>query len=197
MTLELPVVARDSILAAEVVALLVMLALCVVAWRGIDLDRMVPRFIPQPLRSRLQAVGADFVQGLQALRSSRQALMAVTWSLVAWGLFAVSVALFLRASGLDGLPWYAPLLVIIVTNLGSAIPSSPGFVGGFHFLAVAARAFWSIPKSEALGFAILLHGLNYVLVTALGALALWREGIAFGQLRKRARGAPLVPQEPG
>jgi uncharacterized protein (TIRG00374 family) len=185
--LDLPPVVRGSILAGEAVAVAAVLALGVLAWQGRSLERLVPHFVRGTIRSRLVALLDGFVQGLQVLKSGRQLLAATAWSLLAWTLFAVSVSCFLLASGLDDLPWYASLLVVVVTNLGSAIPSSPGFVGGYHFLAVFALAFWSVPKGDALSFAILVHGVDYVVITGLGILALWRENIAFGSLRRQVQ----------
>ena len=187
IVLDLDPVIRGSIMLAELMAVAAILVLCWLAWRGQDVGRLMPGFVPQALRARLVGMLASFVRGLQVLRSARQVLAASSWSLLSWCLFTVSMFLLVRAAGLDRLPWYAPLLIIVVTNLGSAIPSSPGFVGGYHYLAVLALGFWSVPRSEALSAAILLHGAGYVVVTGLGALALLRENLAFGQLRRHAR----------
>ena len=194
--LDLPAVVTTSILVAEIVAVVGFGWLIWLAWRGHDAGRYLPRFVPEALRARLLDLLHGFVGGLQVLKSGRQTLAAITWSILSWTLFALGVTLFLRASGLSGLPWYAPLLVIVVTNLGSAIPTSPGFVGGYHFLAVFALSLWSVPKDQALSFAILVHGVNYVLVSGIGAIALWRENIAFGELRRRVQmGGPSFGQE--
>jgi uncharacterized protein (TIRG00374 family) len=187
VTLDLPSVVQGSVLLGEAIAAVAALALCLLAWQGEDVSRLIPRFMPEVMRARLLALLAGFVQGLQVLRSGRQILACLVWSTLSWGLFSASVTLFLHASGLGELPWQAPLLVVVVTSLGSAIPSSPGFVGGYHFLAVFSLSFWSVARGDALSFAILVYGINYVVVTGLGALALWRENIAFRQLRWRVR----------
>lgn len=187
ITLDLPPLVRGSILSVEAMAVVILLVLGWLAWRRQDLGRLIPQAVPEIFRSRVLPLLEGFVAGLQVLRSGWQVLAAIGWSLLSWGLFAVSVALFLHAAGLSELPWHAALLVIVVTNLGSAIPTSPGFVGGYHFLAVFSLSFWSVPRSEALSFAILVHGVNYIVVTLLGLLALWRENIAFGQLQQRVR----------
>jgi uncharacterized protein (TIRG00374 family) len=199
VTLDLPSVIRSSVLLGEAIAAVAALALCLLARQSGDLGRLIPHFIPEAIRARLLALLAGFVQGLRVLRSGRQILACVVWSLLSWGLFSASVAFFLHASGLDELPRQAPLLVVVVTNLGSAIPSSPGFVGGYHFLAVFSLSYWSVARGDALSFAILVHGINYVVVTGLGALALWRENIAFYQLRwhVRAQSGAIAQSDPG
>jgi uncharacterized protein (TIRG00374 family) len=185
--LDLPPVVRGSILAAEGIAVAAVLALAVLVWQGKRMQGLVLRFVPGAIRLRLVGLVDGFVQGLEVLKSGRQLLAATVWSLLSWILFAGSVSCFLFAAGLEHVPWYASLMVVVVTNLGSAIPSSPGFVGGYHFLAVYGLAFLAVPKGDALSFAILIHGVNYVVVTGLGALALWRENIAFGHLRRRVQ----------
>jgi uncharacterized protein (TIRG00374 family) len=185
--LDLPPIVRDSILLVEAMAVLIVILLGVMAWRGGDIGHLLPGFLPSKLYARLSALLVSFAQGLRVLKSGKDVLIATAWSLLSWILFAGSTLLFMMASSLSRLPWYAALLVVVVTNLGSAIPSSPGFVGGFHFLVVFSLKLWAVPQGDALGFAVLVHGVDYVVVTMLGVVALLRENIAFRQLRRRAQ----------
>jgi hypothetical protein len=90
-------------------------------------------------------------------------------------------------------PWYAGFFVLTVTNLGSAIPSSPGFIGVYHYLAVLALSVWIPDKSEALGYAIGTHGINVLTNILIGCTCLAREGIALQSIA--ATGGEIV-QEP-
>jgi uncharacterized membrane protein YbhN (UPF0104 family) len=80
-------------------------------------------------------------------------------------------------------PWYAGMFVLVVVNFGTAIPSSPGFVGVYHFLAVRALGAWAPDPSAALAYAIGTHALNVVVNVVLGAVYLAREGLTLGFLR--------------
>jgi Lysylphosphatidylglycerol synthase TM region len=51
-------------------------------------------------------------------------------------------------------PPEAALLVLVVTNLGAAIPSSPASLGVYHVLAVLALSVWNIDTTVAVAFAI-------------------------------------------
>ena len=79
-------------------------------------------------------------------------------------------------------PWYAPLFVIMVVNLGKALPSTPGAIGVAHAMYVLALAAFGVPREEALAFAIIAHGLGYVAVVAGGIVFLWLEGLTLATL---------------
>ncbi len=94
-----------------------------------------------------------------------------------WALGALIVG---RAVGIELTPLEA-LFVSAVINLGVAIPSSPGFVGTYQWLAVAALGLFDVPVEAALAFAILLQAVWYVPTTLaagvfLGARAIQRAG---------------------
>jgi uncharacterized membrane protein YbhN (UPF0104 family) len=198
--LPLPPAVAGSILVGEASALAAAAVLVWAARSGRDPARFLPGFLPFALRARAAGMLRGFVQGLASLQSGRQLWQAAGWSLVSWGIFAASIWLLLQAAGLGALPWYATPFLIVVTNLGSAIPSSPGFVGGYHFLVVYALALWAVPAGQALAFAVVSHGLNYLGVLVLGAYALWHENLALRQLREAssqpAPGAGAETAEP-
>ncbi|MFQ6000262.1 MAG: lysylphosphatidylglycerol synthase domain-containing protein, partial [Anaerolineae bacterium] len=72
----------------------------------------------------------------------------------------------------------ASLFVMVVVNLGILIPSSPGYIGTFHFFAMSALAVFGAPRETALSYAVVSHAMQYLLVTGLGLLFLWRENLS-------------------
>ena len=80
------------------------------------------------------------------------------------------------------------LFVTAVLNLGSAVPSSPGYVGTYEWLGVASLGLVGIDKEPALAFTILLHATWYLPTTLFGAVALGTRGAL--QLRRRAAATP-------
>lgn len=123
----------------------------------------------------------SFASGLGMLRSARQTGTAASYTLLAWIVTLVYTGLMLRACQLD-LPWTATLMVVVVVNLGLAIPSSPGFVGVMHYLAVLALSPWSVEPNAALTFAIVYHGVSFLVTIVLGLVYLWREGLKLTQI---------------
>jgi uncharacterized membrane protein YbhN (UPF0104 family) len=86
-------------------------------------------------------------------------------------LWATAAAIVGRAVGID-LGVLDALLVVAVLSLGTAIPSSPGFVGTFQWLGVETLAALQVPREEALAFAIVMHATWYVPTTVAGAYVL-------------------------
>jgi uncharacterized membrane protein YbhN (UPF0104 family) len=102
-------------------------------------------------------------------------------SALAWLIAGTAAVSYIAAFHLQA-PWYAGFFVLTVTNLGSAIPSSPGFIGVYHYLAVVALSVWVPDKSEALAYAIGTHGVSMFLNILLGCACLAREGIALERI---------------
>lgn len=126
-------------------------------------------------------LGRSFASGLAVVRSPGQAGAAIGYSTLAWGLAVGFTWLVLQAFHLD-LPWAAAFMVIVLVNFGAAIPSSPGFIGVVHFLAVMALEPWAVERSAALGFAIVFHAQSFLITVGLGVVYLVRERKSFKEL---------------
>lgn len=121
---------------------------------------------------------SGIVRGLAVLSRPRDFAAAVALSFVGWGLNVMGAWLIGEALGLNiGLA--GAMLVTSVVSLGSAIPSSPGMIGTFQWLCVAALAVVGVARADALAFSILLQASWYVPTTLSGAPGAWwltREG---------------------
>ncbi|MGH3127862.1 MAG: lysylphosphatidylglycerol synthase domain-containing protein, partial [Gaiellaceae bacterium] len=95
-------------------------------------------------------------------------------SIAAWSIGTVSVFLVARSVGVS----LEPLEAVFVGSalaLGVAIPSSPGYIGTYQWIGVAALGLLDVPPSQALAFAILMHASWFVPSTlAGGAILGWR-----------------------
>ena len=153
--------------------------------------------LPETLKAKLLSIGErmpqrpwvfahglvrQFKAGIGSLLDAALLSRCLILSLLAWTTFSVATLLFLYAFSFD-LPWPAAVFVVVVVNLGSAIPSSPGFIGVYHYLVVLALGVWAVPKSEALGYALATHGLTLLIYLVIGGACLWHKGIRLGQLR--------------
>jgi hypothetical protein len=59
------------------------------------------------------------------------------------------------------------------------IPSSPGFVGTYHWFCMKSLALYGIPQSEALSYAVISHAMSTVPFTIVGLLYFWKENLHF------------------
>ncbi len=131
---------------------------------------------------------AAALQGVSALGSWQLALAAWGWSLAIWLLSSVQFYVIMWAAGLR-LPFVAALAVICFTSLGMTVPSSPGYVGVFEYLAVLALGLFGVPREAALGFALLAHALGYLGLIVPGLIAMGVEGLSYASLNARLRQA--------
>jgi uncharacterized protein (TIRG00374 family) len=125
-------------------------------------------------RGRLRRIARDVVDTLAEPMGRRRVARALVLSVAGWASFALVVWLVARSIGVELDPVEC-LFVTGVLNLGVAIPSSPGFVGTYQWLAVAAFGVLDLPREDALAFSLLLHSAWYVPTTLVGGfLAVFR-----------------------
>jgi len=143
--------------------------------------RLVDFFLrPLPLRISQGArkILRSFLEGFAVFKRAEH-YWTITWqSIVMWFFYAGIVYVTLVAFRLDStydLPWITSLVVLVMVSIGIMIPSSPGYVGTYHLLCIQAMAFFSVPASEAAGFAVVLHVVNFIPVTIVGLMYFWRE----------------------
>jgi uncharacterized protein (TIRG00374 family) len=105
-----------------------------------------------------------------------------------------SISRVAQFTGLTGLIWLMdaigtvflayllkiPLLIqqafVLLSALGlsSAIPSTPGYVGVYQFVAVTTLAPFGISQADALAFILISQILGYLLIGFWGLLSLWQ-----------------------
>lgn len=96
------------------------------------------------------------VEGLSALTGFRRLAQAFGATVLYWSVGFCTLTLLIRAFGLD-VPWWAPGFIIAMVAVGTALPSSPAFVGTFHYFSAWALELLGVPSETALSFAIVSH----------------------------------------
>jgi uncharacterized protein (TIRG00374 family) len=184
LTVPLPAVIRRGAQLAALAALGVFGALALLARS----QRAVPRlelFLSGRVHPRVSGfvfrILVRFAQGLQVAKSPRHTLNVSLLSLMSWVVASLSMWCYVSAFRLP-VPWQAAALVLVVTNLGGAIPSSPGAIGVYEFLTMVALSVWLSDPNTAFGFAAAMHASNLALSVVLGLVAAWREGIQLSTL---------------
>ena len=150
-------------------------------------SRVVKRLAtPLGLADRATQVASSFVSGAEALRHRRSIPSLALLSLLVWSCEATSYLFLTWAFPIYLSPLMrvvAALFVMVVANLGVLIPSSPGYIGTFHFFAMSALAVFGAARETALSYGVVSHALQYLLVTGLGLLFLWRENLSLLRIR--------------
>ena len=134
-------------------------------------------------RGLVRRLVRDTVERLAEPLGRRHIVVWLGLSVLAWTSWALAAYLVARSLGIE-LSVTEALFVTAVLNLGSAVPSSPGYVGTYEWLGVASLGLLDIDHEPALAFTILLHAAWYVPTTLFGAVALSLRWIA-GVRRRR------------
>lgn len=124
-------------------------------------------------RSRIRAQASAFVRGIAAAVNPRDAVPITLLSLAAWGLWACGAWLVASALGVTLSPLEVGLVTAVI-NLGTAIPSSPGFIGTYQYLAVSTLGLFGVNRDTAFAFSVLLQASWFIPVTLAGlGVGLW------------------------
>lgn len=150
-------------------------------------------FLPRRLVERVASILRNFSSGTSILRRPSHLLVILVLYALGGALAGLTVHTWIRAFHL-AVPWYGAFFVLVVVNLGSAIPSSPGYIGVYHYLAVLALSVWVPDRNAALAYAIGTHALNMLANVSLGVIFLTREGVSLrglqGAIGEKPSGVP-------
>ena len=153
--------------------------------RVLSWTRSVLHHIPILDRPGIYRALGHLIDGFAALRG-RLGLAVLALSLLSW-FGSVAVAWCVGQAFAMSVPVSAMAFAVVVVALGMVVPSSPGYIGVFHYLASVALAPFGVPKDVALSFALVWHALNYIELSVVGLVALAIHGTSLGQVMRRWR----------
>jgi uncharacterized protein (TIRG00374 family) len=168
---------------------LIMLALGGAAWLALFLMRSradllcawLARFLPSRYAGQITGLVQSFLEGLAAMKSSKNLILAALLSIPIWTAYAFGTYAALKACAIDA-PFSASWVVLAFVGIGVSLPSAPGFVGTFQFFTVAALALYAVDQQQAFGFSLLHHMAQYIPVTLFGWILLIKEQMSLGDL---------------
>jgi len=119
--------------------------------------------IPDQWKNRFKL----FFTSFKILKNKKNLISLISLSFLIWVIeafwnYSLFCALDLK------LPLSAAFFLAAIVNLGLFIPSPPGYIGVFHFLATFALLPFGVDKSQALSYALLQHGLEYFILSGFG-----------------------------
>lgn len=141
-------------------------------------DRLLSRY-----SDRIMEFLRKLFDGLEALKQPAVALRIVVLGLCVVALYVLLPLCLFQAFDMH-LPLTAAMLIICVTNLGSSIPSTPGFIGVYHSMVVLALTAFTPDRSRAFSFSLVLHGIQYLVFNLLGAFSVVRLSLSMTELRR-------------
>ncbi len=143
--------------------------------------RVLVHPLPARIGGRLETLALNFLRGIVPLKSSAHYAAALILSIAIWFCYAAVYYICLAAFDLVSsyhLAWYVGLVVLVFTTISVVIPSTPGYVGTFHYLCQVALVMFGVSSSEALSFAVIAHLVGVAPVAVVGLICAHHEGIA-------------------
>ncbi len=133
------------------------------------------------LRTRLTDLLRSLLTGLGVLRSPVDSFIVYALSIIAWLCETGVFVLIALAFGIV-LPFAVFLLAVAFSNLVTAAPSTPGYVGVFDAPIVYILTLFGVNQNLAASYTLVVHVVLYLPITLLGFYYLWRTGLSLGQL---------------
>lgn len=187
---------RGIVASAVLVGLAVTALLVVIVAAGIAAHRLpgaarVAEFLERWPRAKAALIRLR--EGLAVASNARTVGLAVVLSIASWSCTVLAFAAAAQAVGVEPTIGQAALLAA-GTNLATAIPAGPGYVGTFELAVVTIATSVGIDREAALAFGLLVH-LATLLVTSVGGAIV----LIFGSRRAgpEAAAAESAPVPPG
>lgn len=152
----------------------------------------IDRVLPARLAHAVARFVRLFTTGLAVVRQPRRLLMAGVLSLPLWLAIAAGIWLTSLAFGID-MPFPGSFLMLALLVVGVAVPT-PGAVGGFHeAYRIGVTTFFDVPNDRAVGAAIVLHAISFILVAIAGVVFMAQDGLSLSRVSGMAHTRP--PEE--
>jgi uncharacterized protein (TIRG00374 family) len=157
-----------------VVALLGAAAIAVLPLLAAHAPRALARApLPASVRPKVAQAIDDVLRGMRAFHHPGRLGAFVGLTAVIWTLDAIAVVMGGLALGLT-MPVPVAFLLIAALGLGSALPSTPGYVGIYQFVAVTVLMPFGFSRVDAIAYILVAQAVLYVVIGFWGSWALFR-----------------------
>lgn len=136
--------------------------------------------LPEKVKTKTGSIVAEFLTGAGALQHGGRLTQFLLYSAAIWSLDTFNGLVVSRAFGLALSPAQV-FILLAALGLASALPSTPGYVGVYQFVAVTVLVPFGLSQAQALAMIIAYQGVQYIDITLWGLIGLWqlRQGFNF------------------
>lgn len=129
--------------------------------------------LPAKLLGRLLHFAEQILLGLRAFHDWKRLAGFIALTVVIWLSDALGTMICAHALGLE-IRFPVALLLLTALGLGSALPSTPGYVGIYQFVAVNVLTPFGMSKDDAIAYILVAQALSYLVVIAFGLPGLYQ-----------------------
>ena len=140
------------------------------------IGKLIQILLPERIQEKVSDIVGRFLNGLESLRSPREAIMVLLTSIVIWLLETGKYWFVMQAFDFQ-VSFFALMLMNGIVNLATTIPSAPGYVGTFDAPGIDVLTAYGVDQGIAAGYTLVLHAALWLPITILGAYYMLKEGI--------------------
>jgi len=122
---------------------------------------------------KLENFFQQFLGGLKSLHSFTRVIKFTALTGLIWLMDAMGTVLLAYILKIPIILQQA-FVLLAALGLSSAIPSTPGYVGVYQFVAVTTLAPFGISRADALAYILISQILGYIIIGFWGLLSLWQ-----------------------
>ena len=134
--------------------------------------------LPTAWKTRIRNTTTHFIHSTSGITQPRYVIEAMFLSMIIWVMEGTFLYLMARAFVID-LKYAGAFFLLFAIGLSVTLPQAPGYVGTYELFGVTALTLLGIPKAQGLPVVLAIHGMQFIFITILGFLGLWKEGLSF------------------
>jgi len=184
-----PPVIQNAGLAALVVNLLLLIGLVVIERNPAHADRLAAwfqRVLPPKFGPKVASLLRNFAGGLGVFRHGPGLFWVTVYSLLMFFVTALGLTACMAAFSLH-LPWYAGVVMLVVTAFGIMVAPTPGYLGAIQYACVLGLSLFGVNRTTAFSFSLYYHLTQFLPITVVGLYYLGRQGLSLGQIASASR----------
>ena len=142
---------------------------------------LVSRVLPARVRPRAEHMLEHFLVGLGLFRRLGTLAWVFLLSFIMFGTYALALQIAMIAVGIT-VPWYAGLVMLVITAIGIMVPAAPGYIGTLNLACVAGLALFGVGKDQSVPFSWFYWLSQWLPISLVGLYYLRREGLSLRSL---------------
>ena len=127
--------------------------------------------IPSHIRGTVEMILRHVLDGIRSFHDPLRLAKFLGLTAVIWMGDGIITVVGARSLGI-AIAFPVALLLVAGLGLGSALPSTPGYVGIYQFVAVNILTPFGLSKTQAIAYILLFQALNYAVVLFWGLLGM-------------------------
>jgi len=184
-----PPIIQKAGLGALVANLLLLIALLLIERKPEHAETLARQFekrLPASLGPKVGSLLRNFSGGLGVFRSGPGMLWVTVYSLLLFGVTTLGLTVCMAAFRLPT-PWYAGLVMLVVTAFGIMVAPTPGYLGAIQYACVLGLSLFGIDAATAFSFSLYYHLSQFLPITVVGLYYLGRQGLSLTQVAAASR----------